>query len=119
MAASPAQDSVASESGSELRPVEEAIDKEQQAAKKMRVNQRACIACQQIAVVIWQEEPERTIASVVRDERIRKYRGGAHYADATVRKWIKSVAPSHVREKRGAPTKEYVGGARCRSLHIC
>jgi len=75
------------------------------AANKMRPNQEACIACQQIAKMIWQNEPDRTIASVVRDELIQKYGGGSFYVDETVREWVKIVAPLKVRNRRGAPRK--------------
>jgi len=79
------------------------------AANKMRPNQEACIACQQIAKVIWQNEPDRTIASVVRDELIQKYGGGSFYVDGTVREWVKLVAPLKVRNRRGAPRKNRGG----------
>ncbi len=82
----------------ETNPIEEA-------ANKMRPNQEARIACQQIARVIWQDEPDRTIASVVKDELIQKYGGGSFYVDETVREWVKVVAPPHVRNRRGAPRK--------------
>lgn len=75
------------------------------AESKMRPNQEARIACQQIAKVIWQNESDRTIASVVKDELIQKYGGGSFYVDETVREWIKVVAPPHVRNRRGAPRK--------------
>lgn len=75
------------------------------AANKMRPNQEARIACQQIAKIIWQNEPDRTIASVVRDDLIQKYGGGSFYVDETVREWVKVVAPPHVSKRRGAPRK--------------
>lgn len=75
------------------------------AANKIRSNQEARIACQQIAKVIWKNEPDRTIASVVKDEMIQKYGGGSFYAVETVREWVKVMAPPHVRNRRGAPRK--------------
>ena len=78
------------------------------AADKMRPNQEARIACQQIAKVIWQHEPDRTIASVVRDDLIQKYGGGSFYVEDTVREWVKAVAPPHVSKRRGAPRKNKV-----------
>lgn len=75
------------------------------ASKKLRPNQEACIACQQIAKVIWKDEPDRTIASVVKDERIQKYGGGNCYVEETVREWVRLVAPAHVKNRRGAPRK--------------
>ena len=73
---------------------------------KLRVNQRIRIACEQIAIAIWREQPDRTIASVVKDELIQKYGGAASYNEATVREWVKVKAPPHVRQKRGRPRKE-------------
>lgn len=75
------------------------------AVNKMRPNQEARIACQHIAKMIWQNEPDRTIASVVIDELIQKYGGGSLYVDETVREWVKVIAPQHVRNRRGAPRK--------------
>ena len=74
-----------------------------EAAEKMRPNQEIRAACQQIAKVIWKHEPDRLIASVVKDDLIQKYGGGSSYVDATVREWVKVVAPPHVRAKRGRP----------------
>lgn len=82
----------------ESSPMEKAID-------KMRPNQEARIACQQIAKVIWKNEPNRTIASVVKDDLIQKYGGGGFYVGETVREWVKAVAPPHVSKHRGAPRK--------------
>lgn len=79
------------------------------AAKKLRPNQEARIACQQIAKVIWQDEPDRTIASVVKDELIQKYGGGSFFVDDTVNEWVKVVAPIHVKNRRGAPRKNRDG----------
>lgn len=84
---------------SKANPIEEAVN-------KMRPNQEARIACQQIAKVIWQDEPDRTIASVVKDDLIQKYGGGSFYVDATVREWVKVIAPPKVRNRRGAPRKK-------------
>lgn len=72
---------------------------------KMRPSQEARLACQQIAKAIWKDHPDRTIASVVKDELIQKYGGSAPYAEDTVRQWVKSVAPSHVSDRRGRPRK--------------
>lgn len=79
--------------------------KEEQAAEKLRPSQSARIACQQIASVIWKDDSERTIASVVRDDLIQKYGGGSYFADSTVTDWVKQVAPPHVRARRGRPKK--------------
>lgn len=71
----------------------------------LRTNQRIKIACQQMAGVIWKNEPNRTIISIVRDELVQKYGGARHYEEETVREWIKEVAPSEVRSRRGRPRK--------------
>lgn len=72
----------------------------------LRGNQAAKIACQQIARAIWQKEPTRRIADVIRDELIQEYGGAKHYVDDTVRGWISVVAPQGVRENRGRPRKK-------------
>lgn len=72
----------------------------------LRQSQRIKLVCQQIATVIWKDDPTRTIASVARDELIQKYGGGAYYEHETVREWVKVIAPLEVRQKRGRPRKE-------------
>jgi len=71
----------------------------------LRDCQRIRLACQQIAVAIWQEDSSRTIASVVKDELIQKYGGAGFYQDETVREWLKAVAPREVKSRRGRPRK--------------
>lgn len=82
-----------------------ASDRQLGAEEKLRPSQHARVACQQIAIAIWREEPNRTIASVVKDDLIQKYGGGSYYAEATVYDWVKVVAPAPVRERRGRPKK--------------
>ena len=74
-------------------------------AKKLRPSQAVRIACQQIASSIWRTQPDRTIASIVRDEIVQKLGGAEYYADETVREWIKEVAPANVSGRRGRPRK--------------
>lgn len=75
------------------------------AEDKLRPSQACRLACQQIASMLWRDDPDRTIASVVADELIQKYGGGSYYNDATVRDWVKVMAPPHVRDRRGRPPK--------------
>lgn len=91
-----------SESAGSATP--EPVGPDAKAAEKLRPSHEARIACCQIATAIWREDPTRTIASVVRDELVQKYGGGAHFNDETVRAWIKVVAPPEVR-RPGRPRK--------------
>jgi hypothetical protein len=68
-----------------------------------RDNQRYRAACQVIAEVLWKANPDMTIADMSKHELIRTYGRGANYGQETVRDWIKVVAPTAVREKRGRP----------------
>lgn len=74
--------------------------------KELRDNQIARIASQQIARVVWKDEPEKTIAAMVRDDRVQKYGGAKFYADETVRGWIQQIAPAEVSAKKGRPKKK-------------
>lgn len=80
------------------------------ASTKIRPNQEARIACQQIAKAIWKKEPDRTIASIVRDDLIQTYGGANRWTEPQIREWIKVVAPQQVRDRRGAPRKNTVKG---------
>lgn len=73
--------------------------------EELRDSQIARIASQQIARVIWKEEPDKTIAAMCKDERILKYGGAQYFVEEVVRRWLKEVAPSPVRAKRGRPKK--------------
>lgn len=72
---------------------------------KLRPVQLATIVSQEIAKVIWKEEPDKTIAAMVKDERIQKYGSGQYYSEEVVRRWVKAVAPDDVSAKRGRPKK--------------
>jgi len=74
--------------------------------KELRDNQIARIASQQIARVIWKEEPDRTIAAMCKDERVLRYGGAQYFAEEVVRRWVKEVAPMEVSAKRGRPKKK-------------
>jgi hypothetical protein len=86
----------------------EAIDEapEEASISALRRNQAAKIACQQIATAIWQKDPARRIAEVIRDDLIQEYGGAKYFNDDTIREWIKVVAPKEVRARRGRPRKE-------------
>lgn len=72
---------------------------------KTRPNQEARIACRQVATNIWKLEPERSIASIIRDDVIQKLCGAISYDEDTIREWIKDLAPPNVRSRRGRPRK--------------
>ena len=73
--------------------------------KALRDCQRIKLVCQQIAIVIWQEDKSRTIASIVKDELIQKYGGASFYQDDTVREWLKEIAPREIKNRPGRPRK--------------
>ena len=58
---------------------------------KLRPVQLATIVSQEIAKVIWKEEPDKTIAAMVKDDRIQKYGSGQYYSEDVVRRWVKAV----------------------------
>jgi len=72
---------------------------------KLKINQRAKIACQVIAENLWKEHPEMTIADMIKQDAIRNLGGSESYTDAVVRKWLSGVAPTAVKERRGRPKK--------------
>lgn len=71
----------------------------------LRKNQAAKVACQQIAMVLWQKDSSRRIADVIRDDLIQEYGGAKYFNEDTVREWIKVVAPTDVRARKGRPPK--------------
>ncbi len=81
---------------------ESAVEKEE----RLGARQRARAACQQIATVLWKENPEYTIAALIKHEQVLKYGGGSQFAEETVRRWMQEVAPEEVSKRRGRPTKE-------------
>ena len=98
-------EAVLPESGS-TAGVAEALATADAAPKELRDNQIARVASQQMARVIWKDEPDRTIAAMCKDDRILKYGGAQYYAEDVVRRWIKVVAPVEVSAKRGRPRKQ-------------
>lgn len=78
---------------------------EEEVASNLRPNQKARIACQQIAQAIWQKDPNRTITSVSTDVFLKEYGGGKPFTQDTLRAWVKAVAPPNVSARRGRPPK--------------
>lgn len=82
------------------------FDSEQDmSSKKLRFNQEAKVACRMAAQSIWKKDPNRTIASVIRDDVLQTYCGAAHYDEETIREWINTLAPDAIRKHRGRPRK--------------
>lgn len=82
------------------------VDGEASGEVNLRHNQRARMACQFVAEILWKKSPDMTIAAVVKHEAIQMYCDGKRYDAETVRDWVKVVAPEAVRQKRGRPRKE-------------
>lgn len=76
---------------------------------RYRPDQRRRIACQEIAVALWKDRPETTIADMVKDPLVRKLGGAMYHAEETVRRWLSAVAPAEVKAKRGRPLKKRGG----------
>ena len=72
---------------------------------RLRENQRARIACQQIAKALWRKNPGLTIAALVEHEAVQEHGGGGYYAPEVVRRWISQIAPEEVKRRRGRPRK--------------
>jgi hypothetical protein len=80
---------------------------------KLKTNQRARAACEQLAELLWKDNPDLNIANMVEHEIIKKY-GARFYegdiirrfGDETVRRWIKDLAPPHIQGKPGRPKKK-------------
>jgi len=64
------------------------------------------IRCQAIAQCLWDDNPKRTIASIITDKKIQKFGNGAQYEEKTLRGWVRSVDPRPPSEKTGRPKKE-------------
>jgi hypothetical protein len=75
----------------------------------LRINQKSKLCAQQIAITIWKELPDRSIAEMARDEIIRKYSGAAHYNEDTIKGWLAEIAPVTIKGKRGRPRKKSDG----------
>lgn len=85
------------------------VEADNTSGEPLRPSAQHRIACQEIAKTLWKDEPDTTIAAMVKDARIRKLGGGAHYSEDTVRRWLSAVAPLSVKEKRGRPPKKKEG----------
>lgn len=72
----------------------------------LRQSQLDKARCQAIAQVLWEENPTRTIADMIRDKRILKFGNGNQYADETLHGWLKDVDPRPPEAKVGRPVKE-------------
>ncbi len=68
-------------------------------------SKKAKLCAQQMAIQLWKEFPDRTIAEMSRDEIILKYSGAANYQSGLI-KWLREVAPQNVKGKPGRPRKK-------------
>ena len=94
---------------SEDLEVELAQDSQDASGEAIRPSTMAKIACQQIAQALWKEQPNMTIADMVKHSAIQQYGGAAVYTPATVRVWLSATAPAEVSSKRGRPRKKIPG----------
>ena len=70
---------------------------------------RVQMACQQIALFIWAEEPKLTIKEVAWRKEIQELGGGAEYEPETVESWVSKVDPRAPSQKRGRKRKNNPG----------
>lgn len=75
-------------------------------SKEPRPSHRARIACQVIATNIWRMEPDKTIASMCKDDRLKLGDADHYNLDITVKRWLQEVAPAPVSARRGRPRKK-------------
>ncbi len=73
---------------------------------KLSPNQRTRVARQEIAKALWMENPETTIADMIKNNEIIRLTGGKMFAEKTLRRWFSQVAPVEVKEKVGRPKKQ-------------
>lgn len=71
----------------------------------LRPNQLAKLVVQRMATKIWEEDSDNSIniTQMARHSVIQKYSGADHYEEGTIIKWIREVAPTHIKGKRGRP----------------
>lgn len=67
----------------------------------LRPVQRARIACQQIASVLWKAEPTLTIKAMSEREEIQRLGGGAYWEPEVVQRWLSEADPRDQTKKRG------------------
>ena len=84
--------------------VEDLEDVLPEQSKRLRVQAKRRITCQQIATKLWEEHPGMTISAMSDHESIMEIAG--NYTKKTRQKWLRDVAPKNVREKRGRPRKD-------------
>lgn len=67
---------------------------------------RLRVACQVIAENVWRDEPDKTIADMVKDPRVQRWGGAARFSEEAVRRWLSEVAPAQVKARIGRPRKK-------------
>lgn len=72
---------------------------------EVRASARMRMVAQEIALAIWAERPDMTIADMIKQPDVVRYAKAGHYQPDTVRGWLSEVAPEAVKNKRGRPRK--------------
>lgn len=75
---------------------------------KPRESQRLEERCQKLACKLWKEYPDMNITAMANHEQIIQLctTSKKTYTEKTRRKWVRKVAPSHLKGKSGRPKKQ-------------
>lgn len=73
---------------------------------KARSNQLIKIAVQVVAINLWKQLPNTTIADMTKRSEILDLCGAKSYQVSTIRDWVSEVAPIEVSSRRGRPRKK-------------
>lgn len=73
---------------------------------KPRDNQLAKAECQAIARLLWDQNPDLTIADIIRHKAIREFTKASHYSEKARHRWVSEVDTRPPEEKVGRPTKK-------------
>lgn len=74
--------------------------------ENLRHNQKTKLLVQHMATQLWKEHPDRTIAEMAQDKDLLSYCDAGRYTTGAMRKWLRPVAPHHIKNRRGRPRKK-------------
>lgn len=89
----------------DVQPAEEVSPPQDENTPKLRLDQRAKIACQVVASNIWAAAPDTRIAAMKKHPVILNFAGAKEYNDKVVHRWLSEVAPPHLKNP-GRPRKK-------------
>lgn len=78
---------------------------EAEGKRKLDKRQRVKIACQEVAIRLWQTQPSADMKVIAGSPEVQKLAGGEEYEFVVVLRWLSEIDPRDPSKRRGPKKK--------------